>query len=156
MIYALSLISIFLVFTTVILWRKLLHEKERSASLLADRKEDNQKFGEFQKEIEEQIKDLRIKADEQVEYPIRSYLGRIHWNDHEREWKAHAHPLKVIDISIQLIKPSQVEQDLPFLLEKVQERIIKGDIAGEMSDDDEGYKFSITNSDNSIFNEDNR
>lgn len=65
-------------------------------------------------------------------------------------WKLHAYPLQLITIELQGTRHS-TNNNLLSLLEDVTERIKNGDIAGESSDDDFGYRFSLSDPLESIF-----
>lgn len=57
-------------------------------------------------------------------------------------WAMNAHPLKQINIQLQGTRHSECE----IILQQIQEilgRIKRGDVQGESSDDDFGYKFAV-------------
>lgn len=66
---------------------------------------------------------------------VRSNGARI-------DWAMHAHPLKQIIIKIQGTRHSEPEIMLQQV-EEVVDRIKRGDVQGESSDDDFGYEFSV-------------
>lgn len=63
-------------------------------------------------------------------------------NGAELNWAMHAHPLKQITIRLQGTRHSEPESMLQQL-DEVAARIKQGDQAGEASDDDFGYQFSV-------------
>ena len=69
-------------------------------------------------------------------------------------WKDHAYPLQGIKIELQGTRHSN-KADLLSQLKEVVERIERGDANGESSDDDFGYKFTVTSAaETSIFGDD--
>lgn len=69
-------------------------------------------------------------------------------------WKDHAYPLQAIKIELQGTRHSNQAEMLAQLKEVVA-RIERGDVAGESSDDDFGYKFAVSGGvETSIFGDD--
>lgn len=69
---------------------------------------------------------------------------------HRVHWRQRNYPLVRVSIELQGLK-SDTPERLAFLLEEVAGRLKAGDLAGEMSDDDVGYRFSSTNAHESLF-----
>lgn len=77
---------------------------------------------------------------------------QVHPNGARLEWAMHAHPLKQITITLQGTRHSVLD-DLLHQVPEVVRRIQAGDMQGEASDDDFGYKFQVSKSsqDRSVF-----
>lgn len=68
-----------------------------------------------------------------------------------QKWKDHAYPLQAITIELQGTRHSN-QADMLAQLKEVVARIERGDAAGESSDDDFGYKFTVSSAvETSIF-----
>lgn len=65
-------------------------------------------------------------------------------------WEEHAYPLQLITIELQGTRHSEREHILSQLQE-IEERIKSGDEHGEKSDDDFGYKFTLSSPAKSLF-----
>jgi hypothetical protein len=57
-------------------------------------------------------------------------------------WLAHAYPLQQITIQLQGRRESRRE-DIAGQLDEVANRLVQGDLRGEVSDDDFGYRFRV-------------
>lgn len=67
-----------------------------------------------------------------------------------RHWKDIAHPLQLITIELQGTRHSD-RAGMLRQLEEVVERIKRGDLQGECSDDDFGYRFVLSAPAESVF-----
>ena len=65
-------------------------------------------------------------------------------------WKLHAYPLQLITIELQGTRHT-TSDDLLSQLQTVTDRIKNGDVVGESSDDDFGYRFSLSEPPKSVF-----
>jgi len=67
-------------------------------------------------------------------------------------WEQHAYPLQLVTIELQGTRHSDMATMLAQL-DQVRERIMAGALAGEVSDDDFGYRFAVSSPAESVFSE---